>query len=152
SSMRCPSAAALALAFAATCAVAAPEAVRKEIVDRVQAQLPQGASADEVAPEASALVAAGQKLWTAKFKDKASLAGCFPNGGRRIAAGYPQYDARVKRVVTLEMAINQCRKVHGEALYEPTDPATMGAVLAYVRSLSNNMKMAVRVPPAAEAR
>ncbi|HLX80215.1 MAG TPA: sulfur oxidation c-type cytochrome SoxA [Burkholderiales bacterium] len=150
--MRFPSAGALALALAATCAVAAPDAVRKEIADRVQAQLPQGASVDEVAPDADALVAAGQKLWIAKFKDKASLAGCFPNGGRRIVAGYPQYDARLKRVVTLEMAINQCRKAHGEALYEPTDPATMGAVLAYVRSLSNNMKMAVRVPAAAEPR
>ncbi len=149
--MRYRSAAALMLALAASCAFAAPEAVRKEIVDRVQA-LPQDASADEVAPEADALVAAGRTLWIAKFKDKASLAGCFPNGGRRIVAGYPQYDARLKRVVTLEMAINQCRKVHGEALYEPTDPATMGAVLAYVRSLSNNMKMAVRVPPAAEPR
>jgi sulfur-oxidizing protein SoxA len=150
--MRFPRLAVLAFCFVAACAFAAPEAVRKEIVDRVQKQSPEAASVDEVAPDASAIVAAGQKLWTAKFKDKASLAGCFPNGGRRIAAGYPQYDARVKRVVTLEMAINQCRKAHGEALYDPADPATMGAVLAYVRSLANNMKLSVRVPAAAEDR
>lgn len=150
--MRFRNVAALTLLLAATCALAAPEAVRKDIVDRLQGQLAEPAAAEEVAPDAAAVVAAGKKLWTAKFRDKASLAGCFPNGGRRIAAGYPQYDARVKRVVTLEMAINQCRKSHGEALYEPADPATMGAVTAYARSLSNNLKMAVRVPAAAAAR
>jgi sulfur-oxidizing protein SoxA len=143
---------ALALSLAATCAPAAPEAVRKEIVDRLQQQLAEPARVEEVAPDAPPIVAAGKKLWIAKFRDKASLAGCFPNGGRRVAAFYPQYDARVKRVVTLEMAINQCRKVHGETLYDPADPATMGAVTAYARSLANNMKMAVRVPAAAESR
>ena len=160
--------AALALAFAASGALAAPEAVRKEIVDRLQQQLPQlsgaeyvlGSAAfddalrakiDENADAGAALVAAGQKVWTAKFRDGRSLANCFPNGGRRIAGNYPQYDPRVKRVVTLEMAINQCRKAHKEALFDPTDAATMGAALAYVRSLSNNLKVAVRVPPAAEA-
>jgi sulfur-oxidizing protein SoxA len=141
----------IALTLVASSAFAAPEAVRKDIVDRVQkiGGLP---AVDESVADASAIVAAGQKLWTTKFAKGGSLAGCFPNGGRRVASNYPQYDARLKRVVTLEMAINQCRKSHGEALYEPTDPATMGAVLAYVRSLSNGLKVAVRVPTAAEDR
>src|SRR5205085_9251149 len=67
-------------------------------------------------------------------------------------ASYPQYDARLKRIVTLEMAINQCRKTHGEPLYDPTDGQTMGIVTAYLRSLSNGQKIAVRVPQAAEDR
>jgi len=164
-----PRLAALAIAFAlaAPGALASPESVRKDIVERLQKQLPQlsgseyalgsaafddalRAQVEENAASAAALVAAGQKVWTAKFRDGRSLANCFPNGGRRIAGNYPQYDARIKRVVTLEMAINQCRKAHREAIFEPTDPATMGAALAYVRSLSNNLKIAVRVPAAAE--
>ena len=69
-----------------------------------------------------------------------------------MAQAYPQYDPRLKRVVTLEMAVNQCRKAHNEALFELADPETMGAVTSYLRSLSNGQKMAVRVPAAAEPR
>jgi sulfur-oxidizing protein SoxA len=93
----------------------------------------------------------GRALWTRKFKDKRSLSGCFPNGGRRAAAVHPQYDARVKRVVTLEMAINQCLKVHHEKLLDPLD-ADMGAIVAYARSLGNGQKLNVRVPAAAQSR
>jgi sulfur-oxidizing protein SoxA len=48
--------------------------------------------------------------------------------------------------------VNQCRKTHGEAIYEPADAQTMGAVMAYLRSLSNGQKIAVRVPAAAGER
>ncbi len=161
-SVACGLAAAFVLA-----AHAAPEAARNEIAARLQKQLPSWsgseyvlgsaafddalrASLDDNANAAAPVVEAGRKLFTAKFKDGRSLAGCFPNGGRRVAQAYPQYDPRLKRVVTLEMAVNQCRKAHKEELYELADPDTMGAVTAYLRSLSNGQKMAVRVPAAAE--
>lgn len=154
---------------AAPLAMAAHEAVRSELATRLQSQLPGIAPADFAlgaaafdeelrtqaeshAQEVAAVIEAGRKLWTAKFRDGRTLATCFPNGGRRVAAGYPLYDARLKKVVTLDMAINQCRKTHNEPLYEATDPQTMGAVIAYLRSLANGQKMAVRVPAAAEAR
>ncbi len=170
--MACRSARALlapALVVAATAGFAAPEQVRGDVAARLQARLPDLATQDyavgsgafdgelrarieENAGAGSDAIAAGRKLWTAKFKDGRTLAGCFPNGGRRVAALYPQYDARLKRIVTLEMAVNQCLKTHGEALYEPGDPQTMGVVLAYLRSLSDGQKIAVRVPTAAEPR
>ena len=106
--------------------------------------------AESHAGEVAAVIEAGRKLWTTKFRNGRTLATCFPNGGRRIAATYPLYDTRLKAVVTLEMAINQCRKTHNEPLFDATDAATMGAVVAYVRSLSNGQKIAVRVPPAAQ--
>ena len=150
--MRCHSAwlaAALVCALHAGTASGAAEAVRSELAARLRNVTP---AASDGADSAAATVEAGHKLFTAKFANGKSLAGCFPNGGRRVAASYPQYDARLKRVVTLEMAVNQCRKTHGEALFEPTDAATMGAVLAYLRSLSDGQKVAVRVPAAAEER
>lgn len=161
---------AAASALVASLAFAAPPAaVREEIVGRLQQQLPGvplaeyalGAATfdaelrERVGQNAAAgdeVVAAGKVLWTAKFKDGRTLSGCFPNGGRRVAAAYPQYNAKLKLVVTLEMAINQCLKAHKETLYEPTDPATMGQVVAYLRSLADGRKVAVRVPPKAEAR
>ena len=97
------------------------------------------------APGSAEAIEAGRRIWTQKFAKGRSLAGCFPNGGRRIAAGYPQYDQRLKRVVTLETAINQCLKTHGQPLLEPGDPATMGVVIAYLRSLAEGQKVAVRV-------
>jgi sulfur-oxidizing protein SoxA len=146
---------AFACAFLAACAIpeahATADTARAEIAARLR-DASVAASIEEVAPETDALVEAGRKLFTAKFANGKSLAGCFPNGGRRIAASYPQYDARLKRVVTLETAVNQCRKAHGEALYDTTDAATMGAVMAYLRSLSDGQKVAVRVPAAAEDR
>lgn len=108
--------------------------------------------AEAHAGEVAAVIDAGKKIWNARFKDRRSLASCFPNGGRRVAATYPLYDTGLKKVVTLEMAVNQCRKTHGEALFDPTDPVPMGAVVAYLRSLSNGQKIALRVPPAAADR
>jgi sulfur-oxidizing protein SoxA len=168
--MRFPEIARLGLAvglLAAGLAHAAPEPVRAEMASRLQATLPQvkpadfalGSAAvdaelrDKVAANADAaapVLAEGKRLWTRKFKNGRSLEGCFPNGGRRVAATYPQFDARLKRVVTLEMAVNQCLKSHNEPLYDAADPATMGAVVAYARSLAAGRKLALRVPPAAE--
>jgi sulfur-oxidizing protein SoxA len=105
------------------------------------------------APGASQALEEGKKLFTRKFRNGRSLAGCFPNGGRRIAAAYPQFDQKLKRVVTLETAVNQCLKTHGEPVLDPSDERTMGAVLAYVRALSDGQKLAVRVAtPQAEER
>lgn len=168
--MRFPKAVlAVAAVVAATPALAAPEAVRGEIAARLQALLPGMDSADyalgaaafdpelraqvqQNAAAGAAAVEAGKKFWNAKFRNGRSLAGCFPNGGKRVAATYPQYDTRLKRVVTLEGAINQCLRSHNEPLLEPADPATMGVVVAYLRSLADGQKVVVRVPAAAEDR
>lgn len=164
--MRCRNAArvcaVLVLAWAGA-AAATPESVRSEMSSRLRTALPQVKPADlalgslAVDPElrekatanagaANAVLEEGKRLWTRKFANGRSLAGCFPNGGRRVAATYPQYDARLKRVVTLETAINQCLKSHNEPLYDAADPATMGAAVAYARSLASGQKLAVRIP------
>lgn len=168
--MRCRDAlrAALAvLAFGAAGAIASPADVKAEIESRLHAQLPSLATKDyalgsaafdeglRAAQEAhgdaaKAAVARGAALWKRKFKDGRSLASCFPNGGRRVAVAYPQYHPRLKLVFTLEMAINQCLKTHRQPLLEYTDP-DMAAITAYVRSLANGYRIAVRVPVAAQA-
>lgn len=161
--------AALAAACTIGACLAGPQQAKDDIAARLQKQLPSlgasdyalGAAAFDAelkaaveanAEAAAAVIAAGKKVWNAKFKDGRSLASCFPNGGRRMAALYPQWDPRLKRVVTLEMAVNQCRKAHHEEVFEMEDAATMGAAIAYVRSLSDGQKVAVRVPAGAEDR
>jgi len=169
--MRCRDrlAALVAAAAFAAAASASPRQAREDVAAALKEQLPNVAAEDyplgaaAFDPELRALreqneaagaeaIEAGKALWKRRFKNGRTLAGCFPNGGRRVAAAYPHYDPRLKRVVTLEMAINQCLKAHKQPLFEPFDPQTMGAVVAYVRSLANGRKIAVRVPGAAERR
>lgn len=169
--MRCLSLArlaVLALPFAAGAVFASPYATRTQIVERLQHQLPGmdlsdfalgSAAFDEAlraqveqnASAADTVLEEGARVWKRKFRDGRTLASCFPNGGRRVAGAYPQFHSHLKLVVTLEMAINQCLKSHHEPLLEAADPKTMGAVTAYLRSLSNGGKVAVRVPSAALA-
>ncbi len=160
--------AAIPMLAASLAAAAAPEAAKSEIAARLQAALPDlrpadyalGAAAfdedlraqlEQNAEAGDAVVEAGKKAWERRFRNGRSLAACFPNGGRRVVGAYPLYDARAKRVVTLEIAINQCLKGHGEPLVELDSPA-MAALTAYLRSLSNGQKVAVRVPAAAQER
>jgi sulfur-oxidizing protein SoxA len=156
--------AAIVLALAALPAAATdPDAVRASLLEHARERHPglspqelaEGAAAFDPrrkaeaerhrpAPGAAEAIEAGRGIWTRKFPNGRSLAGCFPNGGRRIASAYPQYDPRVKRLVSLETAINQCLKTHGQPLMDADDPKTMGAVLAYLRSLAEGRKITVR--------
>jgi sulfur-oxidizing protein SoxA len=169
--MRCPELLARALVAAvafAPLAHGAPEDARKAVAATLQERLPAVAPADyalgaaaldpalraEVdahGADAAPIVAAGKALWQRKFRDGRTLATCFPNGGRRVAAAYPQYDPRLKRVITLETAINLCLRTHNEPQLDAQE-APMARVTAYLRTLSDGQKMAVRVPPAAEER
>ncbi len=157
-------------AFASTAAAInqrTPEQERVSIVNALKARLAGTtpvdwvhapdtlASADEkvrVIPLSSAtavntadFLAIGRKAWERKFKDGKSLANCFPHGGKRAAANYPQVDSRSGRVVTLEVAIMQCLALHGEATVDDVWPENMGAILAYFRSMATGSTVNIRV-------
>ena len=132
--------AAAACALASLGAQATPESSRNEIAAQLQQRLAEvpvasyalGSAAfdeelrarvEENSAAATAVQQAGKKLWERRFRNGKTLAGCFPNGGRRVAASYPLYETRLKRVVTLELAINHCLKGHGETPLEFDSPA-----------------------------
>ena len=102
----------------------------------------------ENATNTADVLAIGKKQWERKFKDGRSLAACFPNAGKRVAATYPQYDTKSNLVVTLEMAINRCLQLHGEAEINAANSAAMGPLVAYFTSLSVGQKLTVRVSSA----
>ncbi len=87
----------------------------------------------------------GRHLWEKPFANGRRFADCFPNGGHQIAGDYPQYDAVADKVVTFEMALNHCLSQNGEAELKYSDKTTMGVLTAYARSLSDGMRMNVRV-------
>ncbi len=154
---------------AGAAATPSPEQERAALIKLLQQRLPGSTPADWIAgmsanvpgvavlpltPEFSTnfadVLAIGKKTWDQPFAGGKSLAKCFPNAGKGMAANYPQYDAKTQKLVTLERALNDCRTAAGE---KELAPAGMGAVLAYARSLSTGQKLNVRVVgPAAQER
>lgn len=86
----------------------------------------------------------GQKMWETPFKNGKQFSSCFPNGGKNVAGNYPYFDDKANKVVTFENAINACLAANGEAelKYAGED---MGLLTAYARSLSDGMKVNVKV-------
>ncbi|MGH8244906.1 MAG: sulfur oxidation c-type cytochrome SoxA [Gammaproteobacteria bacterium] len=87
----------------------------------------------------------GRTLWETSFGNGKTFASCFPSAGRNVAGTYPYFDERLDRVVTFEMAINFCLRDNGEAQLDYGDRETMGVLTAYARTLSDGMRINVRV-------
>jgi L-cysteine S-thiosulfotransferase len=147
-----------------TASTLSPEQDRAALVQALQKRLPGtrpedwviGGTAFEPGVTAIPLTAAnatntadilsiGKKRWEQKFKDGKSFSNCFPNGGKRMASNYPQFEQSTKQVVTIETALNRCLQLHGETTIPPANAAEMGPLSAYARSLSENQPLNVRV-------
>jgi sulfur-oxidizing protein SoxA len=87
----------------------------------------------------------GRALWEKPFANGTTFADCFDHGGRNVAGLYPYYDEGNDRVVTFEMALNECLKDNNEDEFDYGDRATMGVLTAYARTLSDGMLMHIRV-------
>ena len=87
----------------------------------------------------------GRALWEKPFANGNTFAGCFDNGGHNVAGLYPYYDAASDRVVTFEMAINNCLRENNEPEFDFGDRKTMGVLTAYARTLSDGMLMNIKV-------
>jgi sulfur-oxidizing protein SoxA len=90
-------------------------------------------------------IEAGRRIWETPFRNGRRFADCFPNGGHEVLGNYPYYDAQTRRVVTFEAALNRCLKAHREPEMAYGEHTPMGVLSAYARTLSNGMKMNVRV-------
>lgn len=87
----------------------------------------------------------GKELFERPFKNGKSYADCFPNGGIGIRQNYPKFDTRTGQVVTLELAINQCRERNGEEPL-PYNKGKIAALSAYMASTSQGKRLNVDIP------
>lgn len=73
----------------------------------------------------------GKALYNQPFANGKGYADCFGDGAVRHL--YPQFDDEQNEVVTLELAINQCREAHGEEplKWERGDLVALSAYMAY---------------------
>jgi len=59
-------------------------------------------------------IAKGEELFNKPFANGNTYASCFENGGIGIRQNYPYFDTKRGEVITLELAINECREANGE--------------------------------------
>lgn len=94
----------------------------------------------------------GKTLFNTPFKNGKRYADCFPNGGIGIRQNYPYFDTETGQVMTLELAINQCREKNGEKplRYKKGKIASISAYMAYT---SRGKRFDIKIPddPAALA-
>lgn len=141
-----------------------PEQERQHLIQTLQKRLPGTTPEDwvvggaafergvqvvplsaENATNSADILAIGKKLWERKFADGKSLANCFPNGGKRVAIFYPQFDTATKQIITFELAINRCLQLHNETPIDYANAAVIGPLSAYGKSLSEGQRLAIRV-------
>jgi len=87
----------------------------------------------------------GEELFETAFANGKTYADCFDNGGEGIRQNYPYFDSKQGEVITLELAINNCREANGEKpLGYKKGP--LAAISAYMASTSVGNSFAVDVP------
>ena len=87
----------------------------------------------------------GKELFAKPFKNGKTFADCFPNKGIGIRQNYPYFDEKQGKVVTLELAVNQCLESNGEKPYSYTKDE-MAAVTAYMAFTSRGKPFDIKIP------
>jgi sulfur-oxidizing protein SoxA len=101
-------------------------------------------------PPYEPFVTEGKTLWETPFANGKGYRDCFPEGPAQ-RKNYPHWDDQRKMVVTMELAINECREANGEKplKYKKGEIASLSA---YMSHESRGQKIDVKIPnPAAEA-
>ncbi len=154
----------LGMLAGSTLALASPEDDRRALIELFEKRFPEVKYNDYIygalafSPDAKAQydsimefppfleeIDKGKKMWETPFKNGKTYANCFPNGGRDVAGNYPYYDDKLGKVVTFEMKLNMCRVANGEKPYGYGDMKTMGVLESYARTLSDGMRVDVKV-------
>lgn len=94
----------------------------------------------------------GKQLFSTPFKNGKTYGDCFPNKGIGIRQNFPYFDSKTGQVVTLDVALNQCREANGEKPldYEKDEMAALTAYMAYT-SRGKPMNITIQDDPRALA-
>ncbi len=86
----------------------------------------------------------GERLWNTRFPNGGSYADCF-DGNPAQSKNYPKWDPVAGQVVSLALAVNDCRRANGAVPLE-YGRGEMAVLLAYMAYESRGQITAVRVP------
>ena len=89
--------------------------------------------AKEEFPPYEFAVEKGKQMFGTPFKNGKTYGDCFANKGIGIRQNYPDFDDKRGQVVTLELAVNECREANGEKPfdYKKDDMASLTAYMAF---------------------
>jgi len=87
----------------------------------------------------------GKKLFNTPFKNGKTYASCFENDGIGIAHRYPFFDTKSGQVITVELAINQCREANGEKPLK-YKKGPIADISAYMHYTSRGKIINVKIP------
>ncbi|MBW4049719.1 MAG: sulfur oxidation c-type cytochrome SoxA [Proteobacteria bacterium] len=87
----------------------------------------------------------GKTLFEAAFPNGHHYGDCFANKGLGIAQNYPKFDPKSGKIITIEIAVNQCRTENGQ---KPLDlqKGDMADIVAYMTSTSDGKPIDVKIP------
>ncbi|MEN8174467.1 MAG: sulfur oxidation c-type cytochrome SoxA [Pseudomonadota bacterium] len=95
-------------------------------------------------PPYEPLMEKGEEMWNTAFANGKTYADCFGESPA-VRAKYPHWDAERKEVVTLPLAINECREANGEQPLKYKKGA-IADLLAYMSYESRGQATDVKVP------
>ena len=87
----------------------------------------------------------GETLFNTPFANGKSYADCFENGGIGIRQNYPHFDTETGKIVTLEIAINACRKANGEKPLKGKKGA-IAQISSYMAYTSRGNVLDIQIP------
>jgi sulfur-oxidizing protein SoxA len=96
-------------------------------------------------PPYSFAVDQGKEMFAKPFKNGKTYGDCFPNKGIGIRQNSPYFDAKSGQVVTLDVALNQCREANGEKPFD-YNKDDMASLTAYMAFTSRGKPMDIKIP------
>ncbi len=87
----------------------------------------------------------GKEMFATPFANGKTYGDCFPDKGIGIRQNYPYFDAKSGQVITLELALNQCREANGEKPLSYTGD-DMAALTAYMAFTSRGKRFDIKIP------
>jgi len=87
----------------------------------------------------------GKDMFATPFKNAKTYGDCFPDKGIGIRQNYPYFDEKSGQVITLELALNQCRQANGEEPFSYLKDE-MASLTAYMAFTSRGKPFDIKIP------
>lgn len=87
----------------------------------------------------------GKQMFETPFANGKTYGDCFPNKGVGIRQNYPYFDTKSGEVITLDVALNQCREANGEKAFN-YNKDDMAALTAYMAYTSRGKPFDIKIP------
>ena len=124
-----------------------PQVPRQDFANGVYAIDPVGREnweAIEEFPPYETAISNGEEMWNTAFANGKGYSDCFPDGPA-IAGKYPHWDKEKGMVMTLPLAINECRTANGEKPLK-YQKGPIADLLSYIEFESRGQVINVEIP------